>query len=110
MPTATPGARPITIGSTRRHTTVNAAPVDPQDVRVQDDLERNQRGVQDPVGQEQQRKRHRQGREAVPECAVDDGRPERDGSQGYLIRFHVLTLSLVVLIVLRAVSATLCPQ
>ena len=78
VPTMTPGARPMTIGSTRRHTTRQRVAVHPQHVRVQHDFDRDQRRVQDAVGQEEQRQRNRQRRKAIPQRAVDDGGAEGD--------------------------------
>ena len=52
VPATMPGARPITIGSTRRHTLLKGGTVDPQHVSVQRDLDENEGRIEDAIGQE----------------------------------------------------------
>ena len=88
VPTITPGARPITIGSTRRHTIDSASRFTHSTYALSDDFDRHQRGVQDAVGQEEQRQRNRQRRKAIPQRAVDDGGAEGDGHERDVLRVH----------------------
>jgi|SoiMethySBSTD1v2_1073268.scaffolds.fasta_scaffold00073_10 hypothetical protein len=62
----------------------------PQHVRVQHDLDQHQRRIENAVGQEEQRKRNGNRREAVTERAVDDGRAKGNKSERELQRVHTL--------------------
>ena len=77
----TPGARPMTIGRTRRHTRPSAARLTHSTQAFSTTSIRHERRVQNPVGQEQQRERDGDRREPVPERAVDDGGDEGDENE-----------------------------
>ena len=62
--------------------------VDPQHVGIQHDLDRHERRVQHAVGEEEQRNRHGERGEPVPQRAVDGGGEERDADESNRVRIH----------------------
>ena len=64
--------------------------IDPQDVGVEDDLDRDECRIEDAIGEEQQRDRNGDRREAVSERTVDDRGAERDEDECELCRVHRL--------------------
>ena len=55
---------------------------------MRDNFDRDQRGIEDAVGQEEQRDRNGDRREPVAEGTVDDGRAERDEGECELVGVH----------------------
>ena len=108
VPRMTPGSRPMTIGSTRRQTRGSDVTIHPEHVSVERDFDRDERRVEDAVGEKQQRDRDGNGREPVPERTVDYGRAERDDRERELSRVHRIVVYPASLCVLVATVSTAC--